>query len=363
MPLLFTSRASKLRLTTQRRIWLIEGLEPRQLLSAVPAVVKPILTRAHGAVFQATEGASFAGADVATFTADPAGTYSATIDWGDKSGVVNGTVVAGASGSYTVVGGHDYAKFGRYPITVKIINSSNKTVTAFSSAKVADAALTASPIFISATRNVAFSGNVATFTDADPNAIAMPKPTETATINWGDGTSSLGTISQAAPGGPFTVSGKHMYGVAKTFTVIITVHDPGGAKATATSGAVVSPPAPVTTPSLIGDYKGSVKIGGLIGSLTGSHSFEIDITAQDVNGITGKVLFSGGEIASGTFPANGVGELSNGNFEFSQTDGSVSITISGHISPDSSRITSGFVKGSGLPIVGSLHGTFTLTKQ
>ena len=60
------------------------------------------------------------------------------------------------------------------------------------------------------------------------------KATEIATINWGDGTSSAGTITQATAGGPFTVAGKHTYAVAKTFTVTVAIHDvQGGAKATA----------------------------------------------------------------------------------------------------------------------------------
>lgn len=333
------------------------------MLSISPAAAAPIATVAHRAVLQETEGAPFSGATVATFTADPSGTYTATINWGDKSAIGSGTVVVDGSGSYSVEGAHDYTRAGTYTITVKITNQSNKTSTVFSVAKVADAPLTSSPIAIGAVRNVAFSGAVATFVDADPNAVASPKPTETATINWGDGRSSVGTIAQATAGGPFTVTGKHTYAVAKTYTVTVLIRDTqGGAKTTATDTAVVSPPAPVTTPSLIGDYTGKVKVGGIVGSFTGSQSFEIDITAQDVNGITGQILLDGEQIASGTFPANGVGELSNGNFEYSQSDSGISVTVSGHVSPDGNTITSGLITGSGLPIVGSLHGTFTLTR-
>ena len=118
----------------------------------------------------------------------------------------------------------------------------------------------------------------------------------------------------------------------------------------------------MTTPSLIGDYKGTIKIGGIVGSFTGSQSFEINITAQDLNGITGQILLDGTEIASGTFPAGAFGELSNGNFEYSQSDSGINVTVSGHISPNGNTITSGFITGSGLPLVGSLHGTFTLTR-
>jgi hypothetical protein len=338
----------------------IEHLESRQLLSAVPAAVKPIATVLHRAVIQETEGAAFTGAGVATLTADPAGTYTASINWGDRSSPSTGTVVGDGSGNFTVIGNHYYFKSGIYPVTVKVTDQNNKVKTVASTAKVADAPLAASPILISAVRNTAFSGNVATFTDADPHGLFSRK---TELINWGDGTSSAGTISEANWGGPFTVSGKHIFAVAKTYTVVITIRDmQGGAKATATSSAVVSPPAPVTTPSLIGDFKGKVKIGGIVGFFTGSQSFELNMTAQDLNGITGQIMVAGDEIASGTFPAGGVGELSNGNFEYMQSDSGVAVTISGHISPDGKTITSGFISGSGLPFVGSLHGTFTLTR-
>lgn len=340
----------------------IEWLESRELLS-VSSLVKLIPTVPHRAVLQETEGAPFTGATVATFTADPSGTYSATINWGDKTAIDTASVVADGSGNYSIEGSHDYARAGNYVATVKITNQSNRTSTVFSAVKVADAPLSATGIAISAVRNSAFSDAVATFTDADPIATASPKPTEVAIINWGDGISSAGTITQATAGAPFTISGKHTYSVARTFDVKVTVRDiEGGAKTTANTTAVVSPPAPVTTPSLIGDYKGKVKIGGIIGSFTGSQSFEINITAQDLNGITGQIFLDGNEIASGTFPANGVGELSNGNFQYSQSDGGISVTISGHISPSSNTITSGYIKGSGLPFVGSLHGTFTLTR-
>lgn len=341
----------------------VESLESRQLLSAAALAVKAIPTILHRAVLQETEGAAFNSATVATFTADPAGSFTASINWGDRSAITTATVVGDGSGNFTVSGSHDYLKAGTYFVTVKLVDQNNRARTVLSTAKVADAALSATPIAISAARNSPFLGDVATFTDADPNAVASPKPTETAIINWGDGTASAGTISQANAGGPFSVSGKHTFLVAKTYTVTITIRDvQGGAKTTVTTAALVSPPTPVTTPSLVGDFTGKVKVGGLIGSFTGSQSFELNITAQDLNGITGKILLDGNEIASGTFPTGGVGELSNGNFEYTQTDGRITVTISGHISPDGRTITNGFIKGSGLPFVGSLHGTFTLSR-
>ena len=89
---------------------------------------------------------------------------------------------------------------------VSIADAGGSTATANSSAAVADAPLTASAVAVSATEGAAFSGVVATFTDANPGATAGEF---SATITWGDGTSSAGTIS-AANGG-FRVSGSHTY--------------------------------------------------------------------------------------------------------------------------------------------------------
>ena len=125
---------------------MIERLESRQLLSVSPAAIKLIPTVPHRMVVQETEGAPFTGATIATFTADPSGTYSATINWGDKTAIDTGTVVSNRSGTFSVEGSHDYARAGTFVATVKITNQSNKTNTVFSAVKVADAPLAASPI-------------------------------------------------------------------------------------------------------------------------------------------------------------------------------------------------------------------------
>lgn len=350
----------------------IERLESRQLLSAAavsPAVAaKLIPTRAHPVAIKETEGQPFTNATVATLNADPADSFSGTIDWGDKTTPISALVIPDGSGGFTVEGSHDYVKFGFYVVKVKLTDANNKAITVLSSAKVADAPLSATGFNFTAERNGPFSGAVATFADADPNAVLSPKPTETATINWGDGTVSVGTLSQGASGGPFTVSGKHNYLVAKTYTVTTTIHDVGGSKATATGAATVLPPQPVTTPSLVGDYVGSVHVN-IVGIST-SLSLELNVSGQDLNSITGTLTVEGIQAVSGTFNGSGtVGELDNGNFKYVYTSGSINVTVSGHVSSDGKHITSGFVQASGLPItipvlnLSSIHGSFSIDQQ
>jgi hypothetical protein len=80
--------------------------------------------------------------------------------------------------------------------------------------------------------------SVATVTDSDPNANPAGFA---ATIGWGDGSTSSGTITAASPG-TFNVSGTHTYSAAGTYTFGVQVTDPVGSKATATGTATVSAP-------------------------------------------------------------------------------------------------------------------------
>src|SRR5207245_7598911 len=84
------------------------------------------------------------------------------------------------------------------------------------------------------------SQTVATFTD--PGTPAGEILTDySASIDWGDSSSSAGTISLSA--GVFTVNGSHTYAEEGTKTVTVTLSHDGAPTATATSTATVSDPA------------------------------------------------------------------------------------------------------------------------
>ncbi len=223
-----------------------------ELVSAVTPTDPPIT--ASGTTISATEGIAFNGT-VATFT-DPdtaatAGEYSATIDWGDSSATSTGTVT-GSGGSFTVSGSHLYAeeKSTPYTVTVTITDTDNasNTAKATSTANVADAKLAASCATPPASAQ-SFSGKVATFTDQNPGATTSDF---TATINWGDGSTSTGAVN-GLTGGPFTVSGSHTYSSTGTFTIATTIKDDGGQTATTSCNVLIFAFAPGRGGFAIGD--------------------------------------------------------------------------------------------------------------
>jgi hypothetical protein len=209
---------------------------------------------ATGTPISSVEGAPFS-SPVATFTQPDASAsasqFSATIDWGDGSTSL-GTVTGPTGGPFTVNGSHTYIEEGSYSVKVTItdnVNSANKT-TATTTATVADAPLTAK-CATPTVSTASFSGTVATFTDANPFA---PVSDFTATIDWGDGSTSAGVVT-GPMGGPFTVSGSHTYATLGTHNITVLIVDEGGSTATAGPCAVLTF-APL--PFVIGDGNSAI---------------------------------------------------------------------------------------------------------
>ncbi|HLJ96699.1 MAG TPA: peptidylprolyl isomerase [Gemmataceae bacterium] len=173
----------------------------------------------------ATEGAPSNTVTVATFIdQDPnpvASDFTASINWGDDH-VSAGTVTLGSGGMLTVTGTNTYKEAGTFPVKVTINDRLGATATTTSTATVADAALTAQGVAVSAGGGVPLTNVlVATFTDNDPNGMVSDYA---ATINWGDGTSTTGTVT-AGSNNVFSVTGSHTYSTQGNFTLTTTVND------------------------------------------------------------------------------------------------------------------------------------------
>jgi PKD repeat protein len=288
--------------------------------------------QAQGISFDATTNQSDTGQEVATFqVGDPnakTSDFTATIDWGDQSQPTAGTITpapdifagtsTGANGTssaattttsaqptsivgtpirwpsfngFVVSGDHTYRADGSYTVMVTITDPNKNSVTTTATAIVSNGAIRAQGIDFDATTDQADTGQtVASFTATDSTATASDF---TATIDWGDGQGSDGTIvpepiplatptanggtgattstgAKAPTAGPsivaapplpplkfpnrFDVIGDHKYTQAGTYTVHVTIKDTSGDSVTTTSTATVTDdsitayPLPVTLP-------------------------------------------------------------------------------------------------------------------
>jgi CSLREA domain-containing protein len=158
-------------------------------------------------------------------TANPAFTVHYT-------GFVNGDTAAVLSGSPGLTGTATLTSPpGRYgilvsPGTLAAANYQFRFVNA--PLYVVPAVLTTQALTVHATAGAPFSGTVVTFTT--PDTIDGPG-SFTATITWGDGSTSAGAISGS--GGAFTVSGTHTYADPVNKTVRVTISHNNGYTTTA----------------------------------------------------------------------------------------------------------------------------------
>ncbi len=208
------------------------------LLAAAAARAAP-LSSAEGTQFSGQVG-TLTTSHCDTLTAGPSG----TISWGDgQSSSASYTYVVGTfPNQYTVSGSHAYGEEGAYVGTVSSSYACGGTFT-FSSSfseQVSDAALSATAGSVSATAGQLFSASVASFTDADPGGTAADY---TAQIDWGDGSSSTGSIT-AGGGNGFVAQGSHSYATAGSYQVTVTITDAGGASTVAHDNVSVAAPNP-----------------------------------------------------------------------------------------------------------------------
>lgn len=155
---------------------------------------------------------------IATFVGPvPTSGYTATIYWGDSTSSV-GTIVATSSG-YAVKGTHTYSTQGTYNTTVTIADA-YQIATVTGQNIIADIPLIVTGQTISALLPKIALGFVATFTD-DPQLSAS---NFTASINWGDGSTSGGIIvANPLKAGSFYVLGAHIYKKRGTFITATTI--------------------------------------------------------------------------------------------------------------------------------------------
>lgn len=150
--------------------------------------------------------------------------YSATIHWGDgdSPGVVGQREAVSGSCVYFVRGSHTYRRAGNYPLSVTVSGTGETAASAPATATIREAEFRGEALAIEATSGAPFAGQVAEIHDGNRLSEAGDFA---ATIDWGDGSTSPGTI--AGRDGRFTVDGTHTYAAAGEYRVTVTVAHAG----------------------------------------------------------------------------------------------------------------------------------------
>ena len=161
------------------------------------------------------EGDTFASAG--SFTDPGADTWTATVDYGEGAGPI--PLPLNADGTFAL--SNLYEEDGIYTVTVAVtdddggVGIDTATVTVGNAAPIVEAGADQS-----GATNETIALDPATFTDAGV------LDTHIASIDWGDGTTAPGTVTQGAGSG--SVDATHVYTASGTFTVSVTVTDDDG---------------------------------------------------------------------------------------------------------------------------------------
>ncbi len=172
-----------------------------------------------------------------------------------------------------------------------------------SSFSVADAPLTttATPL-TTAVYGTPFSGEVASFTDANPAATIADFPLARVVINWGDGTMS-NAVSVTKVGTTFHVLGSHTWTAAGATPnpFLVTITDAGGATATTPGYTPTIARAPLTATGLLFTPTAGAPFSGVVASFTSAEA--IDTSPS----YTAQIIWGDGGTSAGTITDNGSG--------------------------------------------------------
>ncbi len=208
---------------------------------------------------------------VAAFVGSPFVRYSSAINWGDGTsspGVVYHDPHLPRN-VFLVLGSHSpYAEETTYHDTVIVVGGGRFGVGG-GTIQIGDAPLSSSGVSaLSLTQGQTFSGTVATFRDAYLFEPGGPSD-YSATINWGNGVVTAGTISAArfAPG-TYIVTGANSYMSPGSYTIDVTIRDDGGSSTSVSDSADVTSPPPSSSHFVYALGVGSTKMINVAGVAT-----------------------------------------------------------------------------------------------
>ena len=154
---------------------------------------------------------------------------TAKINWGDGSALDTGTISTDAlkpsATAFQVSGTHTYARAGSYDVVTTISSAGGLNRIARGTAVISASTLKASGVPLVLAGPTVANPILAAFTDS---GATTPASGYVATVDWGDGIVTSGTVKAAGPG-RFTVQGIHTYQNGERFSVSVRVHRAGSA--------------------------------------------------------------------------------------------------------------------------------------
>ncbi len=227
--------------------------------------------------------------------------YSATINWGDGS-VTDVNMLNFSNGQGTLAATHIYADNGNYQVSLTVRDAAQAATQVFATVNVSNVvpALQPASATIEAIRNQPVNQVFASFTDPGFNNITTSTVESfAATIDWGDGTSSAGTVlwTTGLPGtlSSGTVAGQHVWSQAGSYTLTITLADDDGGGASVTIQVNVENDAPVISVNSVSGNEGtSVALSAQFTDLGSTSQFTATIDWGDGSTSPGTVAWANG---------------------------------------------------------------------
>ncbi len=178
--------------------------------------------------------------------------YTVSIDWGDGSPLDDSaTLTQDPSGYFIIDGSHTYATPGNRTIGISVTHGDGRSGSTSRSVSVIDSTLQLTVDSLSGFTGMQVSGTIGQLTDPMPSSTIADF---TVTIDWGDGTSSPGTLSQTTP---WSILGSHTYAQQGEYTIAASVQAVDGRNATASNTATISAASLVLQAHAISAYRGA----------------------------------------------------------------------------------------------------------
>ncbi|MFM8289704.1 MAG: beta strand repeat-containing protein, partial [Planctomycetaceae bacterium] len=226
----------------------------------------------------------------------PVEQLSLTIDWGDDTSEPGILVPNSGTSGGTIANTHRYADNGTYTVTLTLTDGIT-TVTDSFMVTVTNADPAAGTL---SGRTAAVRGQVLPF--SLPFTDAGVADTHTATINWGDGTTSDGTVTGGSGAG--VVAGSHMYTATGTYTVVVTVTDDDGG--TVSKSTTVTVVAANLQPGELDSTKTDLYVGGTTANDTIALGLSGANTTVTINGVSVGSFAPTGRIVVFGLPGNDI---------------------------------------------------------